>query len=492
MRWFGVLTCSRFLLARLYVDSLFNTNTKKDVLDMLAAMRKGSMTPEEAYNDAYKKALARIQGQLPRKSTLAKRTLAWVTFAIRPLTTGELCHALAVELGKKELDIDNIPDIDTVVSMCSGLVVVDGVSDIVRLVHYTTQDYLELVFMNWKPDPREEIASTCLTYVSLDVFRTGHRSAYKREEIEQMTKHNVLLSYAALYWSDHVKPVEKAVCELTTAFLRNDDIVHFVISMIDPSDCSKRESRHWTLFYYQADSSVKRLHLSACEGFPYVTQMLLQTDQHGEAVGAYIRDSNDRTPLHWAASCGHEAIVKLLVERADVVADSIDKQGQTPPAHAAIYGHEAIVKLLVERADVEANSKDENGRTPLSWASSVEVAELLIERGAKVDSIDKDGRTPLSWAVVDRNRADIAELLIERNAKVESVDKDGRTPLSWAASVGCLNAVKLLIERNAKVDSREKRGYTPLMRARKNMVKSWCELLPHADYDRVTKLLKGR
>jgi len=114
---------------------------------MLAAMRKGSMTPEEAYNDAYEKALDRIQGQLPRKSTLAKRTLAWVTFAIRPLTTGELCHALAVELGKQELDIDNIPDIDTVVSMCSGLVVVDGVSDIVRLVHYTTQDYLEFVFM---------------------------------------------------------------------------------------------------------------------------------------------------------------------------------------------------------------------------------------------------------------------------------------------------------------------------------------------------------
>jgi len=82
-----------------------------------------------------------------------------------------------VELGKQELDIDNIPDIDTVVSMCSGLDVVDGVSDIVRLGHYTTQDYLEFGFMKWKPDPREEIASACLTYVPYDVFRAGRRSA---------------------------------------------------------------------------------------------------------------------------------------------------------------------------------------------------------------------------------------------------------------------------------------------------------------------------
>jgi ankyrin repeat protein len=32
-------------------------------------------------------------------------------------------------------------------------------------------------------------------------------------------------------------------------------------------------------------------------------------------------------------------------------------------------GHEAVVKLLVERNDVGADSKDESGRMPLSWAA---------------------------------------------------------------------------------------------------------------------------
>jgi ankyrin repeat protein len=43
---------------------------------------------------------------------------------------------------------------------------------------------------------------------------------------------------------------------------------------------------------------------------------------------------------------GHEAVVKLLVERDDVEADSKDQYGLTPLLWAAESGHEAVVKLL--------------------------------------------------------------------------------------------------------------------------------------------------
>jgi ankyrin repeat protein len=39
-------------------------------------------------------------------------------------------------------------------------------------------------------------------------------------------------------------------------------------------------------------------------------------------------------------------VVKLLVERDDVVADSKDNNGWTPLSWAAEQGHEAVVKLL--------------------------------------------------------------------------------------------------------------------------------------------------
>jgi len=86
---------------------------------------------------------------------------------------------------------------------------------------------------------------------------------------------------------------------------------------------------------------------------------------------------------------GHEAVVKLLVERGDVEADSKDNYyGQTPLSWAAGSGHEAVVKLLVERGDVEANSKDDSGQTPLSYAAEDghEAVVKLLQTWNKISS----------------------------------------------------------------------------------------------------------
>lgn len=63
--------------------------------------------------------------------------LSWITYTQRPLTTEELCHALAVEAGESELNPANISDVEDMVSVCAGLVTVDNESNIIQLVHYT-------------------------------------------------------------------------------------------------------------------------------------------------------------------------------------------------------------------------------------------------------------------------------------------------------------------------------------------------------------------
>ncbi|EMD59393.1 hypothetical protein COCSADRAFT_42902, partial [Bipolaris sorokiniana ND90Pr] len=191
-----------FLLARLHIDSLSDNTTAKEVKSTLTTLSKGAA----ALNDAYSEALERIEGQRTSHSKLAKNVLTWITFAKRPLTTAELCCALAVEPDEVELDPENKPDVDDIVSVCAGLVVVDQESAIIRLVHYTTQEYFERVSSRLNPDGQVEIAETCLTYLSFNVFESG--SCATDEEFEERLSQHELLDYAAKYGGEHARSVD--------------------------------------------------------------------------------------------------------------------------------------------------------------------------------------------------------------------------------------------------------------------------------------------
>jgi ankyrin repeat protein len=126
---------------RLHVDSLLDKRTKQKVLSTLIKLTKGSAALDKAYGEAIKQ----IDGQLAEDCSLARRALSWISYAQRLLTTKELCHALAIEPGDRALNNDNIYDVKDVISVCAGLITVDEESSIIRLVHYTTQEYFERV-----------------------------------------------------------------------------------------------------------------------------------------------------------------------------------------------------------------------------------------------------------------------------------------------------------------------------------------------------------
>ena len=96
-----------------------------------------------------------------------------MSYAFRPLTVIEVQHALAVEPGNVNFDEDALPDEDVLVSVCAGLVTIDQESKIIRLVHYTAQEYFERISMARFPDARTSIATICLAYISFDVFAEG-------------------------------------------------------------------------------------------------------------------------------------------------------------------------------------------------------------------------------------------------------------------------------------------------------------------------------
>lgn len=90
------------------------------------------------------------------------------------------------------------------VSACAGLVVVDEQSGIIRLVNYTIQEYFERVRPQnlWSIDVEADIAISCITYLSFDVFELGF--CYSDQGFEERLRYYPFYSYAAINWGYHV------------------------------------------------------------------------------------------------------------------------------------------------------------------------------------------------------------------------------------------------------------------------------------------------
>jgi hypothetical protein len=327
------------------------------VLSTLEKLSKG----KAALGDAYSDAIERIDGQLAEDRALARCTISWVSYAQRPLTTQELCNALAIVPGERVLNDDNFYDVEDIISVCAGLVTIDEESNVIRLVHYTTQEYFEHIRLKRNPGAQEEISSICLTYLAFDTFRSG--SCRSDEDFEERVEKSIFLDYAVSHWAEHIRLVEAKVSELALAFLRDDALVSCntqILSMGGYKD------QGYSQEFPQATTG---LHLSARFGLVLLSRILLTVDCKESLMDVNAKDSDGRTPLSWAVEHGYEAIVKLLLETGQVEVNLKDNEGQTPLSLAAWRGHEAVVKLLLETNQVEVNLKDNEGRTPLSWAA---------------------------------------------------------------------------------------------------------------------------
>jgi hypothetical protein len=346
--------------------------------------------------------MIRIEGQVTDQEELAKQVLSWITCAERPLTTLELQHALAVEVGESSLDEDNLPEIEDMVSVCAGLVTIDEESNVIRLVHYTTQEYFERTQSHWFPNAKTDITTICISYLSFDVFERGF--CQTDDEFEERLRSNQFFEYAARNWGHHARKastfgqvLSQAIVNCLTSKARVNALSQGLLAKRYSSDSN---------YSQQVRRRMTGLHLTAYFGVEAVVKLLLDTGK----VEADSKDNDGWTPLFWAADNGHEAIVKLLLDTGKVEADSKDEYGRTPLLVAAENGHEAIVKLLLDTGKVDADSKDTvNGWTPLLGAAEnghEAVVKLLLDTG-KVDADSKDeyGRTPLLGAAENRHEA---------------------------------------------------------------------------------------
>jgi len=91
-----------------------------------------------------------------------------------------------------------------------------------------------------------------------------------------------------------------------------------------------------------------------------------------------------------------------------------------------------------------------------------------VDNGASANETDENGDTLLNFAVYP-NHVDVARLLLERGADVNHVDPRGMTALLYAATTdfGDPSMVQLLVKMGANPNAKTKEGLTAVDLARK-------------------------
>jgi ankyrin repeat protein len=160
-------------------------------------------------------------------------------------------------------------------------------------------------------------------------------------------------------------------------------------------------------------------------------------------------------PLHWAALQNQVESVETLVDRGMAV-DDRDEEGRTPLMTAAAFGSVEVAELLLVRG-ADAKARDTaNGDTPLHFAAlsgGVAVAKLLIAHGAEIGAGSAPAcATPLHYAAVF-GQLRMIEFLVANGADPNVRDIEGMGPFQYASRRNRTLVMDLLVQLGGRPDN---------------------------------------
>ena len=325
-------------------------------------------------SDTYTTALTQLRSQKGHRTGLGLKALMWVVYSKRPLRAEELCHALGVEIGSADPDLENVPAIRALLASCLGLLTFDASSSTVRLVHFTLLEHL-LRDPTLFHSPHPTIAEVCLTYLSFGSVKCLSPT------LNSAPSTMPLLEYASFYWGEHAaRGMTEGVKKLALGLLNRFD-KHISAQLLL---LHNRRYTGWSSFLSRVAGGPRRftgLHGVAFLGIAeLLTPVLVMRKLDVNAA-----DCMGNTALIWGVRRGQEEVVEVLLRREDVNPNHADREnGRTPLTWAALAGHEGVVKILLKRKDVNPNQADtEYGRAPLIWAAvngHEGIVKMLLER----------------------------------------------------------------------------------------------------------------
>jgi ankyrin repeat protein len=169
-----------------------------------------------------------------------------------------------------------------------------------------------------------------------------------------------------------------------------------------------------------------------------------------------------RTVLHMAAKQGSLDLLKFFIDKVPV--DVADVDDNTAIDDALFSRHFDVFDFLLTKSPFDVNKRNKrHKRYPLHVAAStntLDLVELFLERGARVDVVDDEGNTPLHDAVASY-KDDVVLLLVNDSRALDIQNKKGQTPLHLAMQQAERDLINPLVDKGAQVDLVDNDGNTP-------------------------------
>ncbi|KAJ8118893.1 hypothetical protein OPT61_g223 [Boeremia exigua] len=397
-------------------DNMFK-KTKAGVAAAISKLPKG-------VNSAYENILSRS-----KDCAMARKALAIILVAKRPLTIAEMNVALNVEPRARcldDIDLESHDDfLKSLRSWCGLFISVHEGN--VYLLHHTAREFL--------------LADLSAAVVSNPRLR-WHQSMNIRQAGKELTGIS-LVGYAARQWTSHFRESIES---------EDADIISLAIELLRP--CFQLyQSWIWVHFHsasrqLREDDTdfVTELGVASYFGLQEVVECLFQDGHDGEVEDGAAK----LTPLLWAIYRGHYGMVKLLLDNGAEVNTMSNASGNKP------LNYKDHIGSSVDRYD----KRDVHLKTRVSAlelaiitsyaveGTSTKIVQLLLHRGANIDTLSEIYGTPLGAAAHKGNK-EVVELLLKNSAWVNKRSHHYGSALGAAAFRGFCEIVRILLEYGA-------------------------------------------
>lgn len=223
----------------------------------------------------------------------------------------------------------------------------------------------------------------------------------------------------------------------------------------------------------------------AIEGSHKIFKILLSFDPD-----LSISDNYGRTVLFDAVLSGNLDIVIEALNRTPNI-NKVDNNGQSAIFEAVLSENSQIPLYMISQDGIDVTISDNNRQNPLFnavvfGADNIEVIELLVKKGARLNQKDKEDKTLLDEIMYilsllkdpfvkldgkyknikpERDYLTLTSKLIKMGLAVDRVDKDGKTLLFKEMMRKNYDALKFLLDAGVDINAVDKDGKTVLFYA---------------------------